>query len=159
MTGRFRGGVWCRSFIQIHRNWQILIYVRFSTNLNLIAPKMTQKKLKCGLFLTQILCIASEDLQTSRINYCNGWLLLRLIHIYSVCSAFALRIFSHTHFNGSERSHWMWFQAAAVQQSFPHTIYFCCAACGDLKWQRFVHGKNEHGLTWKCSNFTINIYN
>ncbi len=130
MTGRFRGGVWCRSFIQIHRNWQILIYVRFSTNLNLIAPKMTQKKLKCGLFLTQILCIASEDLQTSRINYWNGWLLLRLIHIYSICSAFAVRFFC-THVNGSERSHCMWFQewcgcSSAAIVSAQNLFLLCC---------------------------------
>ncbi len=30
MTGRFRGGVRCRSFVQIHTNWQLIKYVRFS---------------------------------------------------------------------------------------------------------------------------------
>ncbi len=49
--------------------------------------------------------------------------------------------------------------SAAVQRSFPHRVYFCCAARAELKSQLFVHGKNEHGLTQKCSNFTINRYN
>ncbi len=28
--------------------------------------------------------------------------------------------------------------SAAVQRSFPHRVYFCCAARAELKWQRFV---------------------
>ncbi len=50
-------------------------------------------------------------------------------------------------------------RSGAFQRSFQHRVYFCCAARAELKWQRFVHGTNEHGLTRKCSNFPINIYN
>ncbi len=43
----------------------------------------------------------------------------RLIHTYSVCSAFALRIFFHTHVNGSER-----INMVAVRQ----ICIFCCSS-------------------------------
>ncbi len=32
VTGRFRGGVRCGPFVQIHMNWQLVKYVRFSKN-------------------------------------------------------------------------------------------------------------------------------
>ncbi len=32
VTGRFRGGVRCRSLVQIHTNWQLVKYVRFCKN-------------------------------------------------------------------------------------------------------------------------------
>ncbi len=65
------------------------------------------------------------------------------VHTYSVSSVFALRIFSRTHVNGSESVHTARGcspavrsrsgAAAAVQLSFTHRVYFCCAASTELK--------------------------
>ncbi len=70
----------------------------------------------------------------------------------SVSSVFVLRIFSRTHVNGSESVHTARGcspavrsrsgAAAAVQLSFTHRVYFCCAATTELKWQHFVHSTN-----------------
>ncbi len=79
-----------------------------------------------------------EDSRDELINSLSG---SRLFHTYSVCRAFAVRIFFRTHVNGPvvrSRSG----ASAAVQRSFPHRVYFCCAARAELKWPRFVRGKN-----------------
>ncbi len=49
--------------------------------------------------------------------------------------------------------------SVAVQRSFPHRVYLCCTARTELKWQRIVCGRYEHGLTRKYSNYTINANN
>ncbi len=66
----------------------------------------------------------------------------RLIHTYSVCSAFAMRIFCRTHVKGSEHSHCTRLRSGSGFQErcgcssaaiVSAQSLFCCAACAELK--------------------------
>ncbi len=78
-------------------------------------------------------------------------IVLRVFQTYSVCSAYAVRIFStpmlpnlsiHTACGCCPAVHSRSCASAAVQRSFSHRVYFCCAAGNELKWQRIFRGKN-----------------